>query len=122
MPVPSPSASHRVRCGGLAGQCAQGGGEGMKKAMILVILGFVLTFVTGPMLIRPVDVLRPVLDAKGQQVYDADGRRKLESDPIGQFMVNWDACAIMAAGGLCIVYGTGSALRRWARGSGKYAP
>lgn len=80
----------------------------MKKTGILVAVGLVLIVGIAPLLFRGVDVLRPVLDAKGQQVRRADGRPQFQSDLFGQFMVNWDAYAVMAIGGLCILYGLGS--------------
>ena len=91
----------------------------MREMALFVAIGAVFIFVISPMFVRGVDVFRPVLDAKGQQGYDAYGRPKLESDPLGQFMVNWDAYAVMAVGGVCILYGIGGALLRRVRGSSK---
>ena len=89
----------------------------MNKAAAWVVLGVVLLMI-GPGLFPATRVHRMVLDTQGQPVRDADGRCKLERDPIGQFKVDWPGYAVMAAGGLCILYGIGSALRKRVRGSG----
>lgn len=88
----------------------------MNKQIILIVIGFVLIFGLAPNFMRGVDVMNPVLDAKGQQVYRADGRPLFKSSPIGQFKVNWDAYTIMAVGGVCILCGIGSSLHKRFRG------
>lgn len=82
-----------------------------RRNTILIVGGLILLGVVGPMFLRPVVALRPVLDEKGQQVYHADGKPKRERDPIGQFKLNWDAYTIVAVGAACTLLGAGLALR-----------
>ena len=76
----------------------------MKNPKVMLAVGVIL-LLSSPLFMRPVTCIKPVLDENGVQVIE-NGRRKFKPDPIGQFLVNWDANACLIAGtGLIIVGG-----------------
>jgi hypothetical protein len=59
------------------------------------------------MALAPVQVLRPVLDSEGQQVFRVDGRRMMETDHWGNFTANWVGFSLIYAGVGAIIWGVG---------------
>ena len=68
-----------------------------------MIVGLCLVLMV-PLLMRGVDVLRPVLTPAGQQVFRADGKPLYRHDPIGKLKVNWDAYTAGVLGLLCLAW------------------
>ena len=83
----------------------------MRKSTQLLIVGLIL-LVLFPLLMRGVDILRPVLDANGQPLRLDNGRIVLQRDEMKTFLANWDAWACLLGGVVCTVLGTGLALKK----------
>ena len=64
----------------------------MPTTFTLVLLSLCLFAATG-LLLRGVTTIRPIHAPNGEIMRAPDGRMLMEPDPLGQFLVNWDAYA-----------------------------
>ena len=63
----------------------------------LALLSLGLFTATG-LLMRGVDAIRPIRAPDGEVMRTPDGRMLMERDPLGQFLVNWEAYVCMLGG------------------------
>jgi hypothetical protein len=75
----------------------------MKKGWNLIVLGLILVIMC-PTLMRGVIVLKSKYDSIGQPI-TIKGQLAHQEDPIGTFMVNWDAYLCLLVGITCVVTG-----------------
>jgi hypothetical protein len=69
-----------------------------KKINIILIVTGLILFLVGGMLIRSIDVLKPVTDANGTILHDINGKIIFEHDTWKNITANWDAYSLMSVG------------------------
>jgi len=74
----------------------------LRKSMLAVPF-----LIIGSMALAPVQVLRPVFDSQGQQVYRDDGWRMMETDHWENFKANWVGYSLIYAGIGVFIWGVG---------------